>query len=244
MNNTIAVVGTVHFETNQFKWNDLYNKLCELKPDVILVEYPIEIEPEIMQWLKNNWEKRISVESNAILKYLEQHDILVRPYDIRGRNDYYIRTRYFEQEEAFEDAYVSYFKQPNPHPDAVFLDRLLTRIAKHYGFNDEKDNRTIEQINSPECDRALEAFLNIRRALFTETINTVSDFACFKPGFIRRYNHHLKREKAMVSNILDYNRQYENKTLVVLCGYFHRYYLVKALTQRQKSDCFELITSI
>jgi hypothetical protein len=240
MNNTISVVGTVHHETVKFKWEDLYNRLCELKPDIILMEFPLEIEPEIMQWMQNNWEKLISVESTAVLKYLEQHAIPVRPYDIRGRNDYYIKTRFFEQEEAFGDAYDAYFKQPSPHPDAVFLNRLLTRVAKHYGFNGDRGDRTIEQINSADCDRAMETYLSISRTLLMEIVNTVPELVSFREGLIRRHNHHLKREKAMVKNILDYNKQYENKHLVVLCGYCHRFALVRMLSRKQKSDNFIL----
>jgi len=237
MNNTITVIGTVHYEESQFKWGNLYTKLCELKPDVILMEFPIEIEPEIMQWMKNNWEKRLSVESTAVLKYLEQHDIPVRPYDIRGRNDYFMKTKWFEQEKAFEEAYSRYFKSGKVKPEAMAFAKAM---QKAWGSVGKHGSHTLEVINNPAFDIRMEANLTIQRASIKAIINLVPEFSQHKTYNLKSEKYHNNREKAMVRNILAYNRQYENKHLVVLCGYFHRSALVRMLKKRQQKDNFNL----
>lgn len=238
MNNSITVIGTCHHETKAYKIIDLYNKLCDIRPDVILMEYPIEIEPEIMQWMNNNWEKKPGLENTAVLKYLETHDIAVRPYDIRGRNDYFMKTKYFEHENAFEQAYSAYFKSGNVNPKALSYAKAMSQAWKAVG---NPDKPSLQEINNPVFDTLMDADLKIQRASLRAIIDLVPEFASHKSGYLRREKYHLKRDKAMVKNILDYNKQYEDKHLVVLCGYYHRYALIKQLKEKQVKEGFALL---
>jgi hypothetical protein len=237
MNNTITIIGSVHFETKAYKIDDLYLKLCEIKPDIILFEYPIEVEPEIMQWLNNFWEKRPGVENMAVLNYLKTNAIPVRPYDIRGRNNYFMKTKYFEYEKEFESAYSAYFKSGNVNPKALSYAKVMSQAWKSAG---NPNKLSLQEINNLVFDTFMDANLKIQRASLRAIIDLVPEFASHKSGYLRREKYHLKRDKAMVANILNYNKRYDDKHLVVLCGYYHRFALVKMLSRKQKSDNFIL----
>lgn len=53
MQNTIYVIGTCHGDAIGFKVEDLYKQLCEIKPDLILDESPIDNKVGIMDWLRS-----------------------------------------------------------------------------------------------------------------------------------------------------------------------------------------------
>jgi hypothetical protein len=56
----------------------------------------------MLDWLRacaSHYKKRGGGEAAAILNYLEDHQAEVLPYDINGRNDYFIRMKFFEKEQ-------------------------------------------------------------------------------------------------------------------------------------------------
>ncbi len=243
MNNRIIVVGTCHGDTLGFKTDDLYNLLCELKPDIILNESAIDENVNIMDWLKacaNYYKKRGGGESAAILHYLEDHQAQVLPYDIKNRNEYYRKKKYFEKEQAFNKVYADYFKQPTANPTALYLNKLINNMQRKLGFYDFKDKHTLSDINSLKCDVEVETFIAVNKQINRAIFDLVPEFAQYQKDFWGIIKFHADRDKAMLTNILDYNRQSDNKTIVVICGYFHRYALIKMLKSKQVKEGFTL----
>lgn len=70
------------------------------------------------------------------------------------------------------------------------------------------------------------------------------ELALFEKDYYKRLNFHTKRDKAMISNILDYIEKYENTTIVVICGFFHRFAIINGLIGKQNKVDFELITDL
>jgi len=247
MNNTIYVIGTCHGDTTGFKVNDLYKLLCELKPDIILDESPIDNSCTMMDWLKacaSYYRKRGGGEAAAVLKYLEDHRAEVLPYDIKGRNDYFIKHKFFEKEQAYSEACNAYFKQPSANPTAKYLNKLIEGMSRQFGFHETKDKRTICEINSPVCDTQVETYILITQQINKALFVLVPEFAKYEKDFGKRFSFHARRDKAMIANILNYNRHYENKTIVVQCGYFHRYAIIRGLVGKQKEHGFKLISEL
>lgn len=243
MNNRIRVIGTCHGDTIGFKTDDLYQLLCSIKPDIILNESAIEANCDIMDWLKacaNYYKKRGGGESAAILHYLEDHQAEVLPYDIKDRNEYFAKKKYFEHEAAFNKAYADYFKLPTANPTAVYLNKLINNMQRKFGFGDKQDKHTLSDINSLKCDVEVETFISFNKQVNRAIFDLVPEFAQYQKAFWGMLNFHARRDKAMVNNILAYNRQYNNKTIVVICGYFHRYALVKMLKGKQAKEGFIL----
>ena len=236
MHNTITIIGSVHEATKNYTADDLYQKLCEIKPDIILFEFPMEWEKDLQARI-NYGVKTKNVESIAFEKFAATHDVIVKPYDIEGRNSYYMKTKYFEKEEQLSKAYDTYFKSSNPNPAAVAYKKLLRKNGR---IQREWDKKSLSEINSPACDIVTEAYINISHTAFLAVLELVPELTPYKAGHQRMQNYEVKRNKAMVKNILDYNRQYDNKSIVVLCGYYHRYALIKLLQGKQAKEGFVL----
>ena len=237
------VVGTCHCDTLGFKTDDLYQLLCSIRPDIILNESAIDEKVSMIDWLKacaNYYKKRGGGESAAILHYLEDHQAEVLPYDIAGRNEYYAKKKYFEKEQAFNKVYADYFKQPTANPTAVYLNKLITNLQKKFGFDDNKDKHTLSDINSLQCDVEVETFIAVNNQINRALFALVPEFAAYEKDFWGIINFHARRDKAMIKNILDYNRQFDSKTIMVICGYFHRYALIKMLQGKQAKEGFSL----
>ncbi len=247
MNNIIYIIGTCHGNTAGFKVDDLYKQLLEIKPDVILDESPIDNKWPMMDWLKgcaDYSKKRGGGEAAAVLKYLEDHHAEVLPYDIKGRNDYFIKMKFFEKEQAFNTACSAYFKQPSANPTASYLFGLIEGMGRRFGFHETKDKRTIFDINSPLCDVQVETYISLIRNVNKAIFDLVPEFSQYEKDFGKMMNFHARRDKAMISNILNYNSRFEDKTMVVLCGYFHRYALIKGLNGSQSKYRFRLVTEL
>jgi pheromone shutdown protein TraB len=236
MQNKITIIGTVHNATKNYSVDDLYNKLCDIKPDIILFEWPLEWEKHLEAQMVYAAKTGL-VEAIAFLKYSSEHDVEIKLYDIPGRNDFYMKTRCFEIEKEVAKAYDAYFKSEHPNHIAITYKRLLSRVGR---MQRELDKGTLEEINSSACDLLLKINLEIIDSAYSAILDLVPELKRFKPALLRQDRYEVKRNKTMVKNILNYNKQYENKHLVVLCGYYHRYALVSMLKSKQKTDAFTL----
>ncbi len=235
MHNMITIIGTVHHKSEFFSEDVLYHKLCELKPDLVLFEMPGD-ETNIMDWIADYIQKFNGLEGIALKRYLESYDVEIKPFDKPGRNDYYTKS-YFSREDAFDAAYDKYFKTKDPNKTALFYKRMIDKAKATYGL---WDKLTIQEMNSKDCDVAVEAYFKILNACMVAIFDLVPILALHKAAWLQRGRYEDKVNNAMVTNILNYNKQYEDKHLVVLCGYYHRYALVNMLSRRQKSDSFTL----
>lgn len=247
MNNIIYIIGTCHGDTIGFKVEDLYKQLLEIKPDIILDESPIDNMWPMMDWLKgcaDHSKKRGGGEDAAVLRYLEDHRAEVLPYDIKGRNDYFIKMKFFEKEQVYGEACSAYFEQPSANPTAFYLFKLIEGMGRRFSFHETKDKRTIFDINSPLCDVQVETYVSLIRQVNKALFSLVPEFSQYERDFGKMMNFHARRDKAMISNILNYNSRFDDKTMVVLCGYFHRYALIKGLEGSQKKHGFSLISDL
>lgn len=246
MHNRIHVIGTCHGDTIGFKIDDLYKELVKIKPDIILDESPIDNKWPMLDWLKgcaNQSQSRGGGEAAAVLRYIEDHQATeVLPYDINGRNDYFINMKFFEKEQAYHQACETYFRLSSANPTATYLYKLIDSMGRRFGFHETRDKRSIYEINSPLCDVQVEMFISLMRQVNKAIFHLVPEFSQYQKDYWIRQNFHAKRDKAMISNILHYNSRFIDKTMVVLCGYFHRYAIIKGLSGSQKKHDFCLIT--
>ena len=90
----------------------------------------------------------------------------------------------------------------------------------------------------------METYISLIRNVNKAIFDLVPEFSQYEKDFGKMMNFHARRDKAMISNILNYNSQFEDKTMVVLCGYFHRYALIKGLNGSQSKHRFRLITEL
>lgn len=237
--NNIFIVGTVHFMSKVITPDTIYNKLCELKPDIVLNEIPLDCDNDIIGWMKGSLDFMPVNESIAVMRYLESHEAILRAYDIKDLHVYIKRTKTNQKEDAFEAKFNEYFKASQPHPIALFYKKQVDKFRHVYG---RWDKLSLAEMNSPECDIATEVYHKVNMIAMPAIMDLAPELKSYKADWLRRERYEIRRDKAMVSNILGYNQQYENKNIVVLCGYFHRYALIKGLIGKQKLHDFKLIS--
>ncbi len=239
--NRITIIGTVHFYSQVISPDTIYDILCALKPDIILNEIPIDCDDDIIGWAKSSLEYNPVNESLAILRYQESHKVVLRAYDIYGLGEHVMSRKFNQKEDEFDASFSKYFKSPDPNPLALQYKKLIDKFQYAYG---RWNKLSLAEMNSRECDIASEAFLRVRMIAIPAILDLVPELTPYKSGWLRRDRYEIRRDKAMVTNILNYNRQYEDKDIVVLCGYFHRYAIIKGLIGRQEKDDFKLITDL
>ncbi|XQF89629.1 hypothetical protein ACOBV8_12355 [Pseudoalteromonas espejiana] len=103
--NDVVLVGTIHQESENLKSSHLEEILLKLKPDVILIEHPINWDKgNYIETLKKRKEKgnASSIESTAILNYFKKSpDVILHAFDIANRNIFYQEEHYFKKENDF-----------------------------------------------------------------------------------------------------------------------------------------------
>lgn len=236
MNNYITIIGTVHNSTENYTAEHLYQKLCAIKPDIILFEWPLEWEKNLEAQL-NYAIKTGLVEASAVRKYSSNHKVEIKLYDIEGRNDFYIKTRCFEIEKERGKAYSDYFKSETTNKMAINYKQLLSKLGR---IQDKWDKGSLEEINSLTCDIVTKSYMETCYIVYSAILDLVPDLHKYKLGYLKQERYENKRNKAMSKNILSYNRQYENKPIVVLCGFYHRFALIKMLQEKQSKEGFIL----
>src|SRR4029079_11700062 len=82
----IIIIGTVHDGSDKYNSDTLLGILTEIKPDIILVECDSSYMTNDYQ-LKDDV-KYAFMETRAITKFQKINDVMLRPYDINGRDSF------------------------------------------------------------------------------------------------------------------------------------------------------------
>lgn len=83
----LVLLGTVHQPIENFTPDSLYNILVKIQPDLILFEVDSSFFTEEFEF-NTTWE---SNENIAVVKYMKNFEVDVRPYEFTGRNEYRIK---------------------------------------------------------------------------------------------------------------------------------------------------------
>jgi len=83
----LILLGTVHQPVENFNSDSLYNILLKIEPDLILFEVDSSLFTQDFKFNKT-WN---SNENTATVKYMNNYNVDVRPYDFSGRNEYRIK---------------------------------------------------------------------------------------------------------------------------------------------------------
>jgi hypothetical protein len=205
--------------------------LEQVKPDLILVELDSSfltpsntIKPEFIH---------VSLENEVVSDYQKACGTPIRPYDIEGRNQIYQNHNYFKLQKDLSKA-LNQADQDSllQRESALWLEAMdrFDRIGRSFG------SASPEVINSDACDIAMESKQYYAGEGMVKIVSSIpalkqfTEFATFKRDFW------ITRNEAMVTNILDWVGRLHPKTILVLCGFEHRYYLRKVLNERRAQE--------
>lgn len=241
----IIIIGTIHFPSENIDSDKLYNILDKVKPDVILFESDSSNFNSDFTF-KNMYNEN---EFNAVSQYKTNYpNIYIRPYDIEGRNQYRIEMGIQNPGSVF--SLISELEKQN----------ALSSDSKRYwddfvmlsGQLDSCSNLDLQAINALSTDeivgeRQMYQYKKVREIVdnkveFTKRfikLNT-NDSISLRTLYNRYTDFERQRENQMVQNILNMTQHFPNKKIVVLTGFYHRYYLVKGIQELKSNVPFEL----
>lgn len=234
----LVLLGTVHQPIQNFTPYSLYNILVKIKPDLILFEVDSSFFTEEFEFNKT-WD---SNENIATLKYMENFDVDVRPYEFTGRNEYRIKIGSRPTDSKASELLDSLYRSNQ-------LDSLNKRIYEEFlevndslnsfaylgarAFNNSNTDN-IAQIRQQYQYKELLKVMN-KYPVFSTTffVKNDGDSISYAEGYKRASKFWDLRNQTMSKNILHFVNQYEGSRIVVLNGYFHRYYLNSLIKPKQ-----------
>lgn len=241
----LIIIGTTHFPTKQINKDTIYSILESLKPDIILMESDMTNFNSDFTF-KNTYDEN---EWSAIVKYRTNfNNTLIRPVEFEGRNNY-------RKENEIQN------------PDVVFneinvLDSLNILTEKHKKIwnrfvelsnsLDELSDSSLKEINSISTgnlvgERQFYQYQKLKEIVdenheFTKLkIQTANKDSISLRELFKRYSYFEElRNRSIINNILKWENKYPNKKIVVLIGFYHKYFLINELKWKQKENNFEL----
>ena len=235
----MILLGTVHQPVQNFTPDSLYNILVKIKPDLILFEVDSSFFTKEFDF-KKTWG---SNENIATVKYMNNFNVDVRPYEFTGRNEYRKRIGARPTDSKALELL-----------DSLYRNNQLNFLDKKIYQNFLEANDTLNSFaylgarafNNPETDKAAEIrqkyhykeLLNImsQYPIFSDThyVKNDGDSISYFEGYKRAAEFWDLRNQTMAENILHFIKEYHGKKIIVLNGYFHRYYLNSLIKPKEE----------
>lgn len=228
----IVVVGTVHQATINYNPDSISTILQRVKPDLILLELDSSFFTPTFQFKFRPTEN----ETIGVASY-RRDSILVRPFEFEGRNAYQRRFGILRKPTKVFGAIgrlARKGKLNSAHQQIVTRYRLLTDSLNRIG---QQRPFTINQATTDQlaAQRQYYQYHKIK-----EVVDQTASLARFRNFYKINTAFWDTRNKAMAEHIIRYGDLYVGKRIVVLTGYFHRYYLLQELERKQANSKFVL----
>jgi hypothetical protein len=224
----VVVLGGLHdlHRTHpRYATADLAKIVRALHPQVVLIEYPVD-------WFENGrpqpgalrlLERNIGSETEVAWTYCRETGATCLPYDVKGRNDYYKATNFFDREEALRRAVLKEIDARQPLAGNA--------IDRHFQLKELCRQSPAEVVNSELCDEIVRTEHEFRERatdLVLATDSSVPD----KEFWAIEKQEWTDRNRAMADNICAVTRENPGKRILVTVGYEHRYALKPLLVER------------
>lgn len=234
-NTEVILIGTTHFETENFKAKNLLNTLELIKPELILLELP-------PNYLTNDYSYVIKpeddeVEGNAVEMYLKKYKADLRAYDITGRNDFLKENNIFNKCTRFEDVINNLKIDELENRESFYLYQKWKDLQKLYKalydesirvYNSKPADIFFEMLDNFDCKEIFPLLENVK--ILNEHLSYWKKWKQFE----------YERNQSMVENILAYIMEFKNKKIVITCGCLHKYFIKRELAKREKDLDFTL----
>ena len=242
----VFLLGTVHKPTKQFNIDTLYNTLELIKPDIILYEYDstgfdkqMNLKKYFAYILPIFLSKYQTNEGAAAKKYITLNEkVIIRPYEWSLRNKWNKEKGILKTPDKILNLLDELYKQRKLTNEQTNILTTFYDLSKQ--LNSYADS-TIYEINSKMQDSICELRQNYQYHKIKEIIDKNDNLKDYRDFYVIYEQYWDLRNKAMAENIFNYVKQNPKKRIVVLNGYFHRYYLRKELLQKQRGLTFKLV---
>tara|TARA_R110000868_G_scaffold304437_14_gene565189 strand:- start:32753 stop:33565 length:813 start_codon:yes stop_codon:yes gene_type:complete len=234
----LVLLGTVHQPIQNFTPDSLYNILVRIKPDLILFEVD-------SSFFTSDFEFNLTWESNeniATVNYMANFDVDVRPYEFTGRNEYRreigARPTDAKAIELLDSLYRNnLLDSSNRKIYQTFLKVTDSLNSFAYlgakAFNNSKTDEIARLRQQYQYQEVLQIITEYPIFSTTYFLKNDGDSISYADGYKRASEFWDLRNQTMAKNILYFVNQYKGSRIVVLNGYFHRYYLKSLIEPKQ-----------
>ncbi len=231
----IIVIGALHKPETNFNPEILFDILEDVKPDFILREL------DSSSFTSDFKHKSVlnSNEGTASEKYVQKYPkTQLRPYEFEGRNEYRINigsrptdrftTKLLDSLNKTDLLSVSEADIHNKYK--ALLEPLIVLASK-----------SPKNFNNPTTDSICEKRQYYQYKILTKITNKRNEFETrfhtkpngekisYRDGFKLAGDFWDLRNQTMSKNIMRISKQNQGKRIVVLCGFMHRYYILREL---------------
>jgi hypothetical protein len=226
---TITIVGTVHNATPAFTRHDFYQILENGKPDLVLFEFDSTLMGKDMKFNKQFLD---IFEVSVVDSFLKIHpNVLVRPFDIEGRNDFFSKANYFTLEMKMFNEIMRLYNADSLPPAYMLVNKKALELSEAVN---KYASQSAMVINSKEADDAVEGKMKWYHGNFPEMIKNTASLQQYEKHMIDDSTFWQKRNKAMAEHIVQYATLFKDKRILVITGYYHRYFLKQLLFPLQE----------
>lgn len=230
----VYLVGSMHFETNNFKRDNLYTYINKVSPSIILYESDKQTvnrmvkRTDFFNQLMSSFNNGKRVENFVALRYLKNHPkAKVLGFEWEERDRFHFKHNYRKNmSKLLGMAYKLNREKVLSNQESKIMSDYNEVNKKYYNLGNSK---TPYDFNNPIADsiiRTRQTYVYHRIPEILKSKELSDDLKEFVPIHM---NYWDTRNMAMVKNIVNQIKKNPNKRIVVLTGYTHRYYLIDEL---------------
>lgn len=241
----VYVVGSMHFETNSFKRDDLYAYINKVTPSIILYESDKQTvnrmvnRTDFLNQLMSSFKKGNKVESFVALRYANHHpESKVLGYEWEERDQFHFKHNYRKNMSKLLGTAIKLNKENLLSNEESGIMNEYQEVTKKY--LNLGNSKTPYDFNNPIADsiiRVRQEYVYNKIPEILKTKELSDDLKEFLPVHMTYWD---KRNMAMVKNIVNQIKNNPNKRILVLTGYSHRYYLIDELKKLEEEYDFSV----
>ncbi len=244
----VFVLGVLHKPSKLVSYDSLYNLLEKIKPNIILFECDSTAFDKHMQFHTLWWRMALpdflskyrqgNLEEIAVKKYLFHNpSAILRPYEWSQRDLFHKQHNLDSMSSQLfykiEDLIANNkLKEEHKKTYADFIS--LSEQLEKYG------DSTLYEINTIAQDSIGQRRQNHKYHLIKQIVDSYDELKNYRAFSTINESYWDVRNKAMATNINRYITFYPHSRIVVLNGYFHRYYLRQELRKNSEEKLFLL----
>jgi len=220
---SICIIGTYHEENKLVNADTLFNIFKKIKPDVILIELDSSFFTKNFEYDLDKYTDLLSTNENiSSYRYKQKYSIAIRPYDISGRNEFYIKESYHEKENGLFKEMLGLYENNELSGQCKLDFEILFATLDAYS---KIKYTSLKDVNSDIMNKFTSLKYKVSNELIISIVDNTPKLNKWKEFARLRKDFWDVRNETMVKNIIGYMKEFENRIIVVLTGFEHKYYL-------------------
>lgn len=244
--NKVIVLGSVHSGNNSYTVKKLYRILKAIKPDIILLEFdsttiaqcaiPYVFGQRTAEFL-GIWKNPI--EYRASRNYQRKNkEVCLAPFDMHIPN----RTSYVKYQYQMENSHYATLNQLyNENKFSTADSAIFEPYAKLNNAFLQIMDSNLHVINRSSLMDTVQQIVQLEATNINTLTNKYNELQPYSIWFNANIDYWEQRNKKMCQNIARELNANSGKTIVILTGLMHKYYLTNFLRQKEMEKLCTLV---